>query len=128
VLTFFNSNKADLAMIRSSGIEIADRPKKQVTFKMVAILVRATVRMKKSAEEWRKSRKIQKLLIQKVEEMKKTEKDAAKDALKESVVRVTSKNESSKMPSRNVSMATSKSETSRAERMKRKSRKSSNAY
>jgi hypothetical protein len=56
---------------------LPERPKKKPTFKTVAILVRATIRMKKSAEEWRKSRKIQEALIMKVEAIKKAERAEA---------------------------------------------------
>jgi hypothetical protein len=114
-------------MIRTAGITLPERPKKRATLKTVALLVRATVRMKNSAEEWKKSRKIQDALILKVEAMKKAEKEATKKAEKEGSLKQTaSKVESARTPSRTQSSLTAA--PVRVESTKRKTRKSSNGY
>ncbi|RDL32506.1 uncharacterized protein BP5553_08962 [Venustampulla echinocandica] len=57
-------NKADLRLLESTGLK-STRPKKEknVTFRMVAWAVRATVRMTKGAEQWKESTKIHERLI-----------------------------------------------------------------
>lgn len=44
---------------------------KKTTLKTVALMVRATIRMKKGAEQWAKSKKIHEALLAKVEFMKR---------------------------------------------------------
>ena len=67
------SNKADLALLRSTSVSIPERPKpvKKATFRQIAIMIRATIRMKKGAEQWAKSRKIHDSIVAKVESMKR---------------------------------------------------------
>jgi hypothetical protein len=74
------SNKADLELLRSTGIKLPPRPikEKKATFRTVAFMIRATVRMRKGAEQWAKSRKIHEALVAKVESMKKKEAEAKK--------------------------------------------------
>ncbi|KAG0647301.1 Spindle pole body pcp1 [Hyphodiscus hymeniophilus] len=57
-------NKADLALLRSTPYALPERPKevKKTTLRQVAIMVRATVRMKMGAQEWAKSRAIKEAL------------------------------------------------------------------
>jgi hypothetical protein len=71
-LIVFNSNKADLALLRTTSVALPERPKpvKKATFRQVAIMIRATIRMKKGAEQWAKSRKIHDSILAKVESMK----------------------------------------------------------
>jgi hypothetical protein len=70
-----HSNKADLALLQSAGVQLPARPtateeKKRPTLKAVALMVRATVRMRTGAEQWAKSRKIHDALVAKVESMR----------------------------------------------------------
>jgi hypothetical protein len=69
----FCSNKADLALIQSTGIDFPERPKveKKRTLRQVAIMIRATVRMKKGAEQWGKSKKIHERLMTSAEAMRR---------------------------------------------------------
>lgn len=70
-----HSNKADLALLQSAGVQLPARPtateeKKRPTLKAVALMVRATIRMRTGAEQWAKSRKIHDALVAKVESMR----------------------------------------------------------
>jgi len=59
---FFSSNKADLELLKSTGIKLDPRPlkkqKKNFKFRSVIWMIRATVRMKKRAADWAESRAI----------------------------------------------------------------------
>jgi hypothetical protein len=72
-MLILRSNKADLALLRSANVSIPEPPKpvKKATFRQVAIMIRATIRMKKGAEQWAKSRKIHDSIVAKVESMKR---------------------------------------------------------
>ena len=53
------SNKADLELLRSTGIKLPPRPpKKRNKFRIVAKMIWATIRMKKRAADWAESRAI----------------------------------------------------------------------
>lgn len=85
------SNKADLALLQSTGVQPPVRPtkEKKTTLKTVSLMVRATIRMKKGADQWAKSKKIHEALIAKVESMKRKEGDEKAESLarrKEAVV------------------------------------------
>ncbi|CAL3971840.1 unnamed protein product [Diplocarpon coronariae] len=56
-------NIADIRLLESAGVKRPPpRPKKPMTLRKVAIMVRATLRMKKGVEEWSKSRRIHDLI------------------------------------------------------------------
>ena len=67
------SNKADLALLRTTSVALPERPKpvNKATFRQVAIMIRATIRMKKGVEQWAKSRKIHDSIVAKMESMKR---------------------------------------------------------
>jgi hypothetical protein len=66
------SNKADIALLESAGIERPIKPKKKKpTFRMVAWAIRSTVRMKMGAAQWNENRKIHDRIMAKIEQMKK---------------------------------------------------------
>jgi hypothetical protein len=65
-----NSNKADIALCEKIGIKRKPKPAKKITFGQVAQMVRATVRMRKQAEEWAERRKLGEKIQAKVQEMK----------------------------------------------------------
>lgn len=91
-------------------------------------MVRATVRMKKGAEEWKKSRKIQDALILKVEAMKKAEASrnaASKKTERAEAIKNTPRIESMRTPAR---MESSFRTSARGETTKRKSRKMSSGH
>jgi len=56
----FHSNKADLELLKSTGIKLDPKPprKRANKFRSVVWMVRATVRMKKRAADWAESRVI----------------------------------------------------------------------
>lgn len=76
-------NKADLALLQSTGVQLPPRPvrEKKPTLKMVAIMIRATIRMRKGAERWAKSKKIHEALIAKAESMKRKEGEEKAESL-----------------------------------------------
>jgi hypothetical protein len=82
-----HSNKADLALLKSTGIQLPSKKikEKKATFRTVAIMVRATIRMKKGAEQWAKSRKVHDALVSKIESMKKKEAEASKRKSRKSI-------------------------------------------
>lgn len=67
-----NSNKADLQMLQQMGIS-PDRTiiEKRPTLRVVALMVMASLKMKKGAKEWAKSRKVHDRLVERVEVMKR---------------------------------------------------------
>jgi hypothetical protein len=69
--------------LQSTGVQLPPRPtrEKKPTFKTVAIMVRATIRMRKGAEQWVKSKKIHEALMAKVESMQRKEGDQKPESL-----------------------------------------------
>jgi hypothetical protein len=66
------SNKADIELLEKAvGQKAPPRPKKKRTFRQVAQMVRATVRMKKNAELWGESRKLNEKIKAKVEQQQR---------------------------------------------------------
>jgi len=67
-------NKADLELLKKTTtlpLSIFEKKKKQPTIRNVAHVIIATIRMKRDAEEWAKSRKVQERLLGALEVMKK---------------------------------------------------------
>lgn len=55
-----HSNKADLELLKTTGIKLDPKPKKKrpSKFRCVVSMIRATIRMKKRAADWAESRAI----------------------------------------------------------------------
>jgi Pericentrin-AKAP-450 domain of centrosomal targeting protein len=69
---FARSNKADIKLLEKAvGQRVPPRPKKKRTFRQVAQMVRATVRMKKNAELWGENRKLNEKIKAKVEQQRR---------------------------------------------------------
>jgi Pericentrin-AKAP-450 domain of centrosomal targeting protein len=69
--------------LQSTGVQLPPRlaREKKPTLKAVAIMVRATIRMRKGAEQWAKSKKIHEALMAKVESMQRKEGDERAESL-----------------------------------------------
>ena len=66
-----SSNEADIRILESAGVpRPPPREKKKPTIRLVAIAIRATVRMKMGAAKWAESRKIQERIEAKIEQQK----------------------------------------------------------
>ncbi|KAJ5046493.1 uncharacterized protein L3040_003736 [Drepanopeziza brunnea f. sp. 'multigermtubi'] len=74
IALFEACNLADIRALESAGVKRpAPRPKKPLTLRKVAIMVRATIRMQKGAEEWAVSRALNDRIVAKQKQQKKEE-------------------------------------------------------
>ncbi|KAM3069969.1 hypothetical protein ACMFMG_003995 [Clarireedia jacksonii] len=89
-------NQADLRLLRQMGLASDESaPAKKPTIRSVSFMIMAGVRMRKGAEEWRKSRKLHERIVGKLEGMKRA---AAKNKDKDTAANASGKEVSKETP------------------------------